>query len=177
MKIIELPDQTLRQKSEIVKFPLSDSDQKIAKLLIKYLNEAEKDSNDLKPGVGISAVQLGYLKRMFYVRVELGESQLFEELLINPEINFPNEKKAALEGGEGCLSVGVKDDRDGLVHRNYQIEVQGYSFLKQKKVKYQLEGFLAIIFQHEYDHLNGILYIDRIDYINPQKPKKHEIVI
>lgn len=177
MKIIELPNKLLRAKSLLVKLPLTKEDELIAKKLIKYLLDADQEDNILKPGVGIAAVQLGYLKRMFYVRLEISDNQWIEELLINPKITWKSPKKAALQEGEGCLSILSQDDRDGLVHRHYEIKIEGYSYLSKKNVKHHLKGLVAIVFQHEYDHLEGKLYIDYVDYINPHQPLPNEIII
>lgn len=178
MKVIELPDKKLRQRSLEVSLPLSEEDDKIAQELIKYLELSKDPRSGLRPGIGIAAVQLGYLKRMFYIDVSDGEGNSFQELLINPTIIGRSKEDAALEQGEGCLSVNEDaKGQEGLVHRHAGIIIRGYSYLTKQEVEYSPEGFLAIVFQHEYDHLDGKLFIDRIDHKNPWAKRKDEYII
>lgn len=175
MKIITIPDPRLRKFSEDVPIPLSDKDVAIAELMIGYIESSKDPENGLRPGVGIAAVQLGYLRRMFYVSIPQADGTDFQELLINPKKIGESVGYAALEGGEGCLSV--PDDAKGLVHRKEKIIVRGYSFFAQKYVEYTLKGYEAIVFQHELDHLDGKLYFDKIDAHNPFVQKKGEVLI
>ncbi len=105
-------------------------------------------------GVGIAAPQVGINRRMVWVqRFDKPEKPF--ELFINPEILWAS--GLMQKGPEGDLSF---DDR-GFVMRNYVIQVQ-YQNLKGKTITEILEGFTAVIFQHERDHLDGILLTDRI---------------
>lgn len=87
--------------------------------------------------------------------------------MINPKLVSYSEEKTYLEGGEGCLSV----DREvkGLVHRAKRVTVDTYLYNdgKLNHCKLRLKGYVAVVFQHEYDHLNGILFVDRINKNNP----------
>ena len=177
MKVITLPNEKLRMESIAVNLPLSAEDKKIADELIDYLALSNQEDNDLRPGVGIAAVQLGYLKRMFYVNFTDEYDVTWKELLINPEIIAESQIPAALESGEGCLSVLGKFEKEGLVHRKAKIIIKGYSYFKNKEVELTLSGYSAIVFQHEMDHLNGTLFIDRINKKRPWTKKMDEVIL
>ncbi len=167
MKIIQLPNKKLRQISKQVTLPLSEEDEKVVKMMIDHIDESQQKDTNKRPGIGIAAIQMGFLKRMFYVNVPKSEfSEPLRDFLINPEIISESISTAALSGGEGCLSINEKDDEDGLVHRKFKVVIKGYSYFAKKNVEYTKTGMLAIVFQHEMDHLNGKLYIDRINYKN-----------
>ena len=76
-------------------------------------------------------------------------------------------KKAYISTGEGCLSVN--EDYPGRVYRSNKITVTAYDVLKQSDVKITASGYEAIVLQHEIDHLNGVLFYDRIDANNISK--------
>ena len=64
-----------------------------------------------------------------------------------------------------CLSV--KDSHFGYVKRSYKIKIKAYDYVSKQNIVLSLKGYVAIVVQHEYDHLFGILYYDRIDKKNP----------
>lgn len=168
MKIIQLPNKKLRKISKTVTIPLNDEDEKIVHLMIKHIDDSQQKNSKLRSGIGIAAVQMGFLKRMFYINVPLHHNkQRFRDFLINPEIISESLSSSALSEGEGCLSVHEKDDKSGLVHRKFKIIVRGYSYFEKKIVEYHPIGLLAIVFQHEMDHLNGKLYLDHINHQDP----------
>ena len=177
MKVITLPDDKLRKESLEVKLPLSAEDKKIAEELIEYLALSNREDNDLRPGVGIAAVQLGYLKRMFYVDFTDEYNVHWKELLINPVLVAESQMPAALETGEGCLSVLGKYEQTGLVHRKAKIIIKGHSYFKNEEVELTLTGYSSIVFQHELDHLNGMLFIDRINKKKPWAKKMDEVIL
>lgn len=178
MKITKLPNKILRQRSLEVSLPLSKEDQKIADNMIKYIVKSQEKDSKLREGIGIAAVQMGHLKRMFYVNMPVQGQENFEEFLINPKITATSKQFAALEVGEGCLSIDSSTKgQAGLVHRKNKIAIQGYSYLTKQEVEINLEGVLAIVFQHEMDHLDGKLFIDRIDHKEPFEPKEDEVII
>lgn len=177
MKTITLPNDKLRKRSQEVSLPLSADDKQIAEDLIKYIELSKDPRSGLRQGIGLAAVQLGHLKRMFYVNFPDGDAE-FKELLINPVIVSEGKDFAALQQGEGCLSVKEEHpNQKGLVHRKNKIVMRGFSYLTNQEVEYELEGFPAIVFQHEYDHLEGKLFIDHINKKNPWEPRKEEAII
>lgn len=112
-------------------------------------------TNPENEGVGIAAPQVGVSKQLIAVQRIDKEGEPFE-FYVNPKIvSFSGDKKT---GGEGCLSVpGMK----GLVDRYQEIVIE-YNDIEDFTIKSDtVEGFTAVIFQHEIDHLNGILYIDK----------------
>lgn len=178
MKIIQLPNKKLRKVSQKVPLPLNEEDEKIVQMMIKYIDDSQKKDSKLRTGIGIAAIQMGFLKRMFYINVPLNKNkQNFRDFLINPKIISESLSSAALAEGEGCLSVNEKDDKKGYVHRKFKIVVSGYSYFQKQIVEYQPVGLLAIVFQHEMDHLNGKLYLDSINNENPWTPLKNEEII
>lgn len=109
------------------------------------------------PGVGIAAPQVGIKKRLIAVERHDRKIPVFE-FYVNPKIEQYGADSAP--GGEGCLSV---PDRSEEVCRSQQIRISYLNESTGKYVEETVEGFTAVIFQHEIDHLNGILYIDRYD--------------
>ena len=86
--------------------------------------------------------------------------------LINPKLISHSEELIYSSGGEGCLSVNR--DVEGIVPRYARVTIEGYD-IDGNKIKIRAREELAIAFQHEIDHLNGILFIDKIDPKNPFK--------
>ncbi|QAT43194.1 peptide deformylase [Aminipila luticellarii] len=101
-------------------------------------------------GVGIAAPQVGIMKRMFVIEVEEGD--VIE--LINPEII---ETKGSAWEDEGCLSI---PGMIGTVERPEYVKIKGLDRFGNEVV-YEAEGYKAVAFCHENDHLDGILYIDK----------------
>lgn len=170
-RIIDDKNPLLRKKSVDVLFPLSDEDKKLLDEMVEYLRNSQDDKKaeelGLTPGVGIAAIQVGVLKNMFAVRVEDEKEILHEYALVNPRIISNSVAKSYLLSGEGCLSV--KGIHEGYVIRNYKIKIQAFDYLTNQDVTLSLKGLVSIVVQHEYDHLFGTLYYDRIDKKNPYK--------
>lgn len=167
-KIYTTDDDVVHQKASEVETPISDEIKKTVLDMIEYLKLSQDDEfakeNNIRPGVGIAAPQIGISKRFFAIYFE-DEDRLYEYGLINPKIISTSAKKAYLTSGEGCLSV--KEDRKGYVYRYYKVTIEGFDAVSNQNVKLRLIGYPAIVFQHEYDHLDGVLYIDKIDKRNP----------
>lgn len=168
--ILDENDKTLRQVSEEVTFPLTKVDQKNIDLMIKYLHDSQieelSEKYGLRPGMGLSAVQLGVLKRYFVVVHEYEEGKFENYVLINPRIISNSTEEIYVEAGEGCLSVNR--EVEGIVPRYARVTVEGYD-RDGNKIQVRAREDLAIAFQHELDHLNGILFYDKIDKSNPFK--------
>ena len=172
--VIREGNPILKQKSQDVTIPLSQEDENTIIEMMEYVyNSCDPEYNekyDLRPAVGLAAPQLGILKKMIAIVApdEFGNEHEFA--LINPKLLSYSDELTYLEGGEGCLSV----DRpcDALIHRPARVTFESYFYdletgkLEKKKVK--LKGYLAVVFQHEYDHLNGVLFIDRANKVDPK---------
>jgi len=168
--ILDEKEKILRQKSEEVKFPLSKEDKDLINTMIKYLHDSQieelSEKYNLRPGMGMSAVQLGVLKRYFVVVHEYEEGKFKNYIMINPKIISTSEEKIYVEEGEGCLSVNRYVE--GIVPRYARVTMEAYD-MDGKKQKIRAREDLAIVFQHENDHLDGILFYDHIDSKNPYK--------
>ena len=169
--ILDEKCKILRQVSKEVEFPLTKEDKKNIDLMIEYLTNSQIDKlakkYDLRPGMGLSAVQLGVLKRYLVIVHEQEIKETFKTyVVINPKITSHSEEIIYVDEGEGCLSVNR--DVEGIVKRFARVTVEGFdSYGNPIKIRAREE--LAIAFQHEIDHLNGILFIDRIDKKDPFK--------
>jgi len=152
-KIITVPDPVLRQKSEPVKW----FDKKL-KNLIKNLKDTMIAQESPK-GVGLSAPQIEKSSRVFIARIG-GKIIPF----INPQITYRSKETIKDKMSqdqrlfEGCLSV---PGYWGFVNRPYRVKIE-FQDEKGKKQSLQLEGKEAVYVQHEFDHLEGVLFVDRI---------------
>lgn len=115
----------------------------------------ETVNDEYHAGVGIAAPQVGIGRRMVVVQRFDKAGRPFE-VYVNPEITAYGEERAL--GGEGCLSV---PDMRGKVERATSIELSWRDAVTFEPRHERIEGFTAVIFQHEIDHLDGTLYIDR----------------
>lgn len=153
MRVLSIANEqdslTLRSTSKPLKRDMVSQDE-FATLCRRMLTTVQNPENE---GVGIAAPQVGILRRLVAVQRFDKEGEPFE-FFINPEIVAKDDTLVA--GGEGCLSVPeIYDD----VERSQRITLRYYdsSFTPQEEV---IEGFTAVIFQHEIDHLDGKLFID-----------------
>lgn len=168
LNILDEKDKKLRKISEEVIFPISKEDKDTIKQIIEQLTYSQIEKFEkmynLRPGMGLAFVQLGILKRIIVIVDEYEEGKFDEYVVINPIINSHSSEIIAAEAGEGCLSVNR--EIDGHVPRYARITIEGYD-LDGNKIKIRAREELAIAFQHEIDHLNGILFFD---HINKSKP-------
>lgn len=168
--ILDEKDKRLRMQSKEVTFPLTKEDKKAIEDMIEYLTNSQiedlAEKYDLRPGMGLAAVQLGILKRYFVVVHEYEPQKFKNYILINPKIISNSIEKIYVDSGEGCLSVNR--DIIGIVPRYARVTVEGYD-IEGNKITVRGREELAIAFQHELDHLNGILFTDKIDKKNPFK--------
>ena len=152
-RIVTLPDAVLRRKARTVT--------KVDKNLQTLIDDMVETMREA-PGVGLAAPQIGLSERLivieYYERPEDEEKEDAPKrvwAVLNPEIVKASEE--TLMGVEGCLSIpGLV----GEVERPASVQVKGLT-RHGKPVKIKAEGWLARIFQHEIDHLNGILFPDR----------------
>lgn len=173
MKLFKIyPDshQYLKTKCEEVSLPISSDIKNTLLDMIEYLKKSQDEEfttkNNIRAGVGLSANQIGICKRFFAVYL-VDNNIKYEYGLVNPKILSSSIQKAYIPSGEGCLSVNAP--HVGYVYRYYKIKITGFDVVSNKNVTLSLVGYPAIVFQHEYDHLNGILFYDRIDKDNPLK--------
>lgn len=171
-EILDEKDKRLRQISKEVTFPLTKQDKDLINLMIEYLQNSQIDElaekYDLRPGMGLSACQLGVLKRYFVVVNEVDEGEFETYILINPKIISNSLEQIYVTDGEGCLSVNRPVE--GIIPRYARVTVEAYD-IEGRKIHVRAREDLAICFQHEIDHLNGILFTDHIDPKNPFKGK------
>mmetsp|Transcript_532 Transcript_532/g.947 ORF Transcript_532/g.947 Transcript_532/m.947 type:complete len:246 (-) Transcript_532:75-812(-) len=164
LRIVKYPSPILRAHNEAV----TEFDQELADLA-KQMLKVMYASN----GVGLAAPQVGINKRIMVFNPKGDPKAWVQEVaLINPVIV---DKSAKLElGGEGCLSF---PQMGGDVNRHVWVKIEAQN-TKGKKIKVKYTGWEAIIFQHEYDHLDGILYIDRMSEEERAKvqPRLDELV-
>jgi len=150
LKIITYPDPTLRKKSEKVK----EVDNEIKDLIKNMIKTMEKNQ-----GIGLAAPQVGVLKRIIIALTDNGP-----KAFINPKIIKKTKETEIME--EGCLSF------PGLfleIKRWKGVEIEA---LDGNGNKIKADGLLARILQHEIDHLDGVLFIDRISFWQRLKIKK-----
>jgi len=152
-KIVTLPEPVLRRKAK----PVTKFDKNL-QTVIDDMVETMRDA----PGVGLAAPQIGLSERLIVVEYyEKDEDEENEEApkkvwaVLNPEIVKASEEKVT--GVEGCLSI---PNLVGEVERHAEIHVKGFN-RHGKPMKIKARGWLARIFQHEIDHLNGVLFPDR----------------
>lgn len=168
LDILDEKDKRLRKVSEDVSFPLTKEykkliQQSIDQLTYSQIEEFEK-KYDLRPGMGLAFPQLGINKRIIIIVHEVEDGIFDNYVLINPEIVSHSVEIIAAEAGEGCLSVNR--DVDGHVPRHARISIEGFDE-EGNKIKLRAREELSIAFQHEIDHLNGIMFYDRIDKKKP----------
>ena len=157
---------TLRLKAQEVKFPIKRKNLKTLKDIMLYLNRSQDEKAcakyELKPGVGMAAPQIDVSLRMLGILID-ENGKRYEYAIINPVVLAESVEMTYLPGGEGCLSVPGKN---GIVLRHNKIKFKAtfYDYkndtLEEKILLFT--GYLAIVFQHEFDHLNGILFTDKV---------------
>ena len=178
LKIVKDNNPIMRKKSLPVALPLSAEDKETLDAMLEYLRLSQDENyakkHNIKSGIGLAAIQIGLLKRMFVIYYGEGED-LVQYQLVNPKIIEYSFKKCALKDGEGCLSVD--NDHQGYAHRYYRIKMQAYDALTNQEIVITARGFDAIVLQHEYDHLDGLFYYDRIDQNNPTRQLLNEELI
>lgn len=164
LDILDEKDKRLRAKSLEVELPLTKEDKKTIQHIIDHLTysqieEYEKKYN-LRPGMGLAFPQLGINERIIVIVYEYDEGKFENYVVINPKIVSYSDEMIATEAGEGCLSVNR--DVEGHIKRYARVTVEGFDE-DGNKIKVRAREDLSIAFQHEIDHLNGILFYDRID--------------
>ncbi len=182
--IIDDKHPLIRKTSQPVELPLIPEDEQLLldmhEFLVNSQDEELSEKYQLRPAVGIAAVQLGVLKRMCAIHVitydKDGEIKKIDDYaLANPKIVSYTEKQSYLKDGEGCLSVN--EDIQGYVPRHAKVTVKGYDALTHQDVTIVARGYLSICLQHELDHFDGVLFYDRIDKEHPTVPIANAMII
>lgn len=168
LNILDEKNKHLRTIAKEVNFPISEETKKTIKQVIKHLTysqiEEKAEKYDLRPGMGLAFPQLGKDMRIIIVVYEYEEGKFEDYVVINPKIISNSTEMIAAEAGEGCLSVNR--EVEGHVPRFARVTIEGYD-IDGNKINIRAREDLSIAFQHEIDHLNGILFFDRI---NKDKP-------
>jgi peptide deformylase len=148
-EICKYPDPVLRKKAA----PVTTIDDELRKLV-----EDMVDTMYAEPGVGLAAPQIGVSLRLLVTDITVGEKPDSLIVLVNPKIVSTSGR---VTEEEGCLSVpGIRAD----IPRAESVEIRGWD-LEQREVSLKGSGYLARAFQHEMDHLDGILIWDRMSKI------------
>ncbi len=166
LDILIYPDPRLRQKCEAV--------EKVTDEIRKTLDDMAETMYDA-PGIGLAASQVGVMQRLIVVdigerdnedrRAEKGKgnpSKLYK--VINPTITA---RAGKAEGEEGCLSL---PDIKETIKRSEQVTVEGIDE-NGRPIKIEADGLLAVCFQHEIDHLDGVLFIDHLSRLKRELMK------
>ena len=161
LKIVQAGTPVLRQKART----LTPAEVRSAPVqsLIELMRETMRDA----PGVGLAAPQIGEGLRLAVIedsltREELERTPVPFHVIVNPELRFvgqaPGEPPTMVDHFEGCLSV---DGYQAIVERSRRVQVSALDH-RGEPITIDATGWYARILQHEIDHLNGILYIDRM---------------
>ena len=186
MKILTIANKKeekfLRQKTAEFDFETysTATGEKFSKKQISKLIADMKNTMEKAPGIGLSANQVGLNLKLFIAQIPEQRMETEGEkitlmatefyAIFNPEIKKTSKEKTIME--EGCLSV---PKMFGEVERPGKITLIGLDE-NGKKIKLKAEGLLAKVFQHETDHLNGILFIDKAKNIRSYEDKNRKVV-
>ena len=170
LTILDEKNKLLRQISKPVTFPLDKETKKNIEDMITYLTMSQIDTYTelyhLRPGMGLAYIQIGIPKRIFVIVEELEDKTFKNYIVINPKIISHSVEEIYVGEGEGCLSVNRSVE--GIVPRYARITVEAQD-IEGKTYTIRVREDISIAFQHEIDHLNGILFVDKIDPKNPYK--------
>ena len=168
LTILDEKDKRLRMISTDITEPLTKKDKELVKQMLLELRYSQIEELSkkykLRPGMGLAYPQLGINKRLIVIVHEYEDGKFNDYVVVNPVIVSNSEEIIAAEAGEGCLSVNR--DVDGHVPRYARVTVKGKD-IDGNDITIRAREDLSIAFQHEIDHLNGILFYDRI---NKKKP-------
>ena len=162
LTILDEKDKRLRLISKEVTFPLSIEDKNNIKDMITYLTmsqiEEYSEKYHLRAGMGLAYIQIGIPKRIFVIVEELDDGEFRDYILINPKIVTHSEEQIFVGEGEGCLSVNR--EVEGIVPRYARVTVEAQD-MDGNTFRIRVREDISVAFQHEIDHLNGILFVDK----------------
>ncbi|MFA5602238.1 MAG: peptide deformylase [Bacilli bacterium] len=166
--ILDEKNLILRKVCKDVSFPFKYK--KLVNDMMEYLEKSQDEKyaekNNLRPGIGLAASQLGIAERFLVIVHEQEDGSFNKYAIINPKIISHSEELIYAGVGEGCLSINR--EVEGIVPRYARVTIEGYN-INGDKIKIRAREELSIAFQHEIDHLEGILFIDYIDKKDPFK--------
>lgn len=157
LEILTYPDEFLRQSSK----PVEDIDGELLKIIDNMAFTMYQ-----APGAGLAAIQVGCDKSIIVYDEKPEEEKQYLQVLINPKIIAA--EGSVISEKEGCLSV---PDLRADVKRSSAVAVEGVD-RNGKPVKIERDDFLAIVLQHEIDHLNGVLFIDHLSTLKREMYKR-----
>jgi peptide deformylase len=157
LKILTYPNKTLSLPTT----PLDNIDAKVQEMIDGMANAMYE-----APGIGLAAIQVGWNKSVLIYDISPREESRSLQVLVNPKII--TQEGQIISENEGCLSV---PDFRADVKRSEFISVEGHD-REGKPIRVDAEGILAIVLQHEMDHLNGTLFIERISSLKRQMYKR-----
>ena len=157
LKILTFPDKFLSQKTQ----PVKNIDGQVRDI-VDNMSATMYDA----PGAGLAAIQVGIDQSIIIYDLSSGEGERSLQVVINPRII--TREGEILSENEGCLSV---PEYRADVKRAASVLVEGYD-QNEKPLRLEAHGFHAIVLQHEIDHLDGTLFIDRISALKRQLYKK-----
>lgn len=176
--IIQEGNPILRKRSVEVPLPISDKDFNTLQEMMDYVRNSQNhdfvEEFNLRPSVGLAAPQIGISKKMFCMHtVDENGELLHSYAVVNPKIISHSEGQTYLSGGEGCLSVN--EEKNGFVPRFQKIKAKAHLIDLETReghdIVIKLSSYPGIVFQHEYDHLMGILFVDKVqDSLSDLKP-------
>lgn len=147
-EVVQFPDPRLKQVSKPIT-EVTDEIRELARDMIDVMYD--------EPGIGLAAPQVGASIRLFVIDTEWSDDEMGKSpsVILNPEIS---DREGSITWEEGCLSV---PDYSANVERAATITLRGTD-LDGNPIEERAEGLRAVCIQHEVDHLDGILFIDRI---------------
>ncbi len=157
LDILTYPDKPLSRPTT----PLDNSDGKVQEMI-----DDMATTMYAAPGVGLAAIQVGWDKSVLLYDVSPREESRVLHVLVNPKII--TQEGEIISEDEGCLSV---PDFRADVKRSEFVTVEGHD-REGRPIRLDAEGILAIVLQHEIDHLNGTLFIERISSLKRQMYKR-----
>lgn len=175
---------TLRLRAKPVVLPLGKEDLATIRSMMAYIENSQNDDiaeqYGLRPAVGLAAPQINQSKAMFCMKTwDEDYEKEFKLAVVNPKIISYSEEQTYVPGGEGCLSVD--ESITGLVKRSKRIKARVHLVdlesgkTTEKVIK--LSGFPGIVFQHEYDHLLGVMFVDKMAELLPSiKPIEFKVM-
>jgi peptide deformylase len=157
LNILTYPDKFLSEPTKPVK-NIDEEIQNLIKNMASIMYQA--------PGIGLAAIQVGINKSLLVYDISPRDGERSLQVLINPRII--ESEGTTISEDEGCLSV---PDFRANVKRSASVLVEGVDS-KEKPLRLEAHGLLAVVLQHEIDHLNGILFIDRISSLKREMYKR-----